>query len=62
MYKRQLQPDFTGAVFLNFLDGEEALHRTRDAYSAENFKRLQVIKRQIDPSDRFHHGFDIQPA
>ena len=60
--KAALQPDFTGAVFLNFLDGEEALRRTQDAYSAGNFQRLQAIKRQIDPSDRFHHGFAIQPA
>jgi hypothetical protein len=60
--KAALQPDFTGAVFLNFLDGEEALRRTRDAYQTATFQRLQAFKRQIDPTDRFQYGFAIRPA
>lgn len=60
--KARLQPDFTGAVFINFLDGAEALRRTRDAYSPENYRRLQALKRRVDPDDRLHHGFAIQPA
>ena len=60
--KAALAPDLTGGVYINFLDGEEALRRTQDAYCAENFQRLRALKRQIDPNDCFHHGFDITPA
>jgi hypothetical protein len=58
-YGSALAPELTGGVYINFLDGEEALRRIRDAYSAENFQRLRAIKRQIDPGDCFRHSFDI---
>ena len=60
--KAALAPDLTGGVYINFLDGEEALRRTRDAYSPANYQRLQALKNQIDPGDRFSFGFDIRPA
>jgi hypothetical protein len=60
--KAALAPDLTGGVYINFLDGEEALRRTQDAYTAANFQRLQKLKRRVDPGDRFHHGFNILPV
>ncbi|MCC7446051.1 MAG: FAD-binding oxidoreductase [Anaerolineae bacterium] len=57
-----LQPALTGGVFLNFLNGKEARARTKDAYTAENYQRLQAIKARYDPENRFRHSFDISPV
>jgi hypothetical protein len=60
--KAALAPDLTGGVYINFLDGEEALRRTKDAYSQANYGKLITLKQAIDPGDRFSFGFDIRPA
>lgn len=60
-FKQDLSPHMTGGVYLNFLDGAEARLRTRDGYSPEAYQRLQSLKQQFDPGNRFSHSFDIQP-
>lgn len=60
--KAQLQPVLSGGVYLNFLEGEEARHRTKDAYSAEAYARLTALKAAVDPSNRLAYSYAIQPA
>ena len=47
------------AVYANFLDGEEAQRRIREAYTAAKFERLTAIKAQYDPQNRFGYAFQI---
>jgi FAD/FMN-containing dehydrogenase len=56
---RPLEPHVTGGSFLNFL---EDTSRTRDAYTAADFARLQDLKRAYDPDNVFGADHDIAPA
>jgi FAD/FMN-containing dehydrogenase len=49
----------TGGSFLNFLKDAS---RTRDAYTAADFARLQELKRAYDPDNVFGVGHSILPA
>ncbi len=60
--KQELAPYLTGGVYINFLEGEEARQRTRDAYLPETYRKLQAIKAKYDPENTFRFGFDIPPA
>jgi hypothetical protein len=57
-----LKPTLTGHVYMNFLEGEESLTRTRDAYSAETYQRLTQLKAAYDPDNRLGYSFDIPPS
>jgi FAD/FMN-containing dehydrogenase len=48
-----------GASYVNFL-GEEGDARVASAYGAENFARLQEIKRSYDPTNVFRHNQNIR--
>jgi FAD/FMN-containing dehydrogenase len=54
-----LAPHVTGGSFLNFLKDTS---RTRDAYTARDFARLQELKRAYDPDNVFGAGHNIAPA
>jgi FAD/FMN-containing dehydrogenase len=60
-FKRELGPYLTGGVYINFLEGEEARRRTRDAYLPETYRRLKTLKAKYDPQNVFRFGFDIPP-
>ena len=60
-FLQELNPHLTGGVYLNFLEGAEARERTRAGFSPQAFQRLQSLKSQVDPDNRFSHSFDIQP-
>lgn len=60
--RRELQPYTTGAAYLNFLEGAERCQRTADAFSQENFRRLQVVKGALDVEDRFAHGLPLSAS
>jgi hypothetical protein len=61
-FKEALAPVLTGGVYLNFLGGKEARARTRDAYSAESYRRLMALKARYDPDNLFRFGYDIPPV
>jgi len=61
-FKNALQSALTGGVYLNLLHGAEAHKRTKDAYTLENYQRLQAIKAKYDPENRFRHSFNVQPV
>jgi FAD/FMN-containing dehydrogenase len=54
-----LAPHVTGGSFLNFLKDTS---RTRDAYAAADFARLQELKRAYDPDNVFGVGHAIVAA
>ena len=56
---RPLESHVTGGSFLNFLKDTS---RTRDAYTAADFARLQDLKRAYDPDNLFGVGHNITPA
>lgn len=47
----------TGGVYVNY--PEPDLENWPNAYWGENLRRLQMIKRQVDPSGLFHHAQSI---
>jgi FAD/FMN-containing dehydrogenase len=57
--KQALQTHLTGGVYLNFLEGEEALARSRHGFSTEAYRRLQELKAKYDPDNRFSHSYDL---
>jgi FAD/FMN-containing dehydrogenase len=60
--KQDLKPWLTGRVYLNFLEGEEAVRRTKDGYSPENYRRLSALKAKYDPENRLGFSFAVPPA
>ncbi len=58
-YKQALRPYLQGGMYLNFMDGNEAGARSRDAYSAETFRRLQALKASYDPQNLFRYSFNL---
>lgn len=58
-FKRDLGVALTGGVYANFMEGEEARDRARDAFSPEAFARLVGVKAQYDPDNRFGYAFNI---
>jgi FAD/FMN-containing dehydrogenase len=57
--RAQLRPHTTGGAYLNFLEGEEKAGRTKAAFTAEGYARLQELKRQYDPQNLFRYGIDL---
>jgi FAD/FMN-containing dehydrogenase len=55
-----MQPHAGDHVYLNFL-GDEGGDRVRQAYGAENYRRLVELKRAYDPTNFFHLNQNIAP-
>lgn len=55
--RQQLAPYVTGAVYPNFLDGEDRRTRAPQAYAPQHLARLRQVKAALDPEDRFGFGF-----
>jgi FAD/FMN-containing dehydrogenase len=56
---RAIQPDSTGAVYVNYL-GDEGEERVRAAYGA-NYDRLAKLKAKYDPANLFCVNQNIKP-
>jgi hypothetical protein len=57
--KSALASHLHGGVYLNFVEGVEALQSTRKGFSADTFERLEVLKEKYDPKNRFSHSYVI---
>jgi hypothetical protein len=57
--KAALAPHLAPGVYMNFLEGEEARQRTREAFSPDTFERLVAVKRCYDPDNLFRFGYSI---
>ena len=62
MTRAQLSLYVSGAAGLNFLEGEEKYHRSRQVMSADDLDRLRTVKRAVDPGNRFCRTLRIDPA
>ena len=59
--KHDLRDALTGGVYLNFLEGEKSLERTRDSYKQTNYIKLLAIKATYDPDNYLRYSFAIPP-
>jgi FAD/FMN-containing dehydrogenase len=57
-----LEPNATGATYVNYMSADEPSDRIRAAYGDEKFGRLQQIKKQYDPDNVFRFNQNIPPA
>jgi FAD/FMN-containing dehydrogenase len=53
---------FREGVYVNFLGGDEAPDRVREAYGDSVYKRLADVKAMYDPDNAFHHNQNIRPG
>jgi len=58
-YKAELHPFLGGGVYLNFLLGEEAERRAKDAYSPESYARLLALKAKYDPKNLLRYSYHL---
>ncbi len=61
-YQEKLQPYTRRSAYLNFLTGGEARERIREAYPPATLDRLQALKAQYDPENRFRFSYQIATA
>mgnify|MGYP001221142055 FL=1 len=59
--RAEIAPCLPGDVYINFLEGEEAMKRTPSAFSIESYQRLKRLKAAMDPENTFRYGLDIPP-
>jgi len=52
---------FREGVYVNFLGGDEAPDRVREAYGDSVYDRLVDVKTKYDPDNVFHHNQNIRP-
>ena len=52
---------FREGVYVNFLGGDEAPDRVREAYGDSVYERLVEVKTRYDPDNVFHHNQNIRP-
>ena len=52
---------FREGVYVNFLGGDEAPERVREAYGDSVYDRLVDVKTKYDPDNVFHHNQNICP-
>jgi FAD/FMN-containing dehydrogenase len=52
---------FREGVYVNFLGGDEAPNRVREAYGDSVYERLVDVKTAYDPENVFHHNQNIRP-
>jgi FAD/FMN-containing dehydrogenase len=58
-FQQELQPYSTGRLYLNFMGGQEAAERGKDAYLPASYDRLRELKAKYDPDNRFSYGFNL---
>ena len=59
--KEALQPDLTGGVYMNFLEGAESRGRLRDGLAPGGYERLASLKAKYDPDNIFRFSFNVAP-
>ena len=55
-----VQPQFSKAAYVNFLDQDEGADRVRAAYG-DNYERLVALKHKYDPTNFFQINQNIRP-
>lgn len=58
----ELRPYLTGGVYPNFMLGDEAARRTKDALTPDGLAKLAALKAQYDPDNLFRFGYALNAA
>ena len=59
----EMSPYDTGGIFINFLGYNETnAAGTAKAYDSGEYRRLQRVKKRVDPSNRLRVNYNIPPA
>jgi FAD/FMN-containing dehydrogenase len=58
-FKHDLRSYLRGGVYLNFLAGDEARDRVRDAYTPATYERLLALKQKYDPMNLFRFSYPL---
>lgn len=58
-FSEAMRPFETGAVYLNFTGDSD---KARDAFGADEYERLVVLKDRYDPTNIFQHNQNIRPS
>lgn len=60
-YKSALRPlaGVRGSVYLNFMKGDEARRRVKDAYPPATYQRLLALKGRTDPDNLFRFSYQL---
>jgi FAD/FMN-containing dehydrogenase len=53
----EIEPDVTGGVYLNFLEGPEAQQKAGRGFSPEKLERLRALKERCDPDGVLQSGY-----
>jgi FAD/FMN-containing dehydrogenase len=51
-----------GGGYLNYAPEDETANRVEQAFGRDSFRRLQAVKRRVDPDNRFRFNANIPPA
>jgi FAD/FMN-containing dehydrogenase len=51
-----------GGGYLNYAPDDETANRVEQAFGRESFRRLQAVKRRVDPHNRFRFNANIPPG
>jgi FAD/FMN-containing dehydrogenase len=51
-----------GGGYLNYAPEDETASRVEQAFGQESFRRLQAVKRRVDPDNRFRFNANIPPG
>ncbi len=57
--KEEMAPALPGTVYVNFLEGQEAVARIRDGFPPETFSKLVELKAMYDPDNLFNRTMAI---
>ncbi len=57
--KEEMAPALSGTVYVNFLEGEEAVARIRDGFPPQKFDKLVALKARYDPDNLFNRTMAI---
>lgn len=60
-FKSALQEHLSPGLYMNFLEGEEAVRRTAQGYLPESYARLKAVKAGCDPENLYCFSYDIPP-
>ena len=57
--KGEIAAALSGTVYVNFLEGEEAVARIRDGFPPDKFSKLVELKAKYDPNNLFSRAMAI---
>jgi hypothetical protein len=60
-FKQALSPHFAPGLYMNFLNSDEIIQHTKEAYPPATYEQLKRVKSKYDPENMLRSGFNIPP-